>query len=684
MDTPATIQQAMESLAAGKLDNAETISRQILQAKPDQHEAFYVLAVVESKRAHPSAAVRLLQDALRLQPNESKYHAALGETLLAIGDLDQAAVSVFRALTLKRDSPELCGQLALVFARMAETGARPDAVQKLVEMITAVSTQLSRFDGEALEAYRSTLARADEWSHALRSIIAAWPANITPPLAARQPGRLGLAAQRQHEFLHLQAIDALMLRNQWDAASDELERALAGASGPTALHERLGTLHARRGEVEPARHHLNEVLRADPNNAAAGSRLLVMLNYDSHASPQKVYDAHREWAERHAAPLTRAARRQHANSPDAQRRLRIGYVSPDFKDHPIGSFTKSVLASHDSAGFDVTCFSDVASPDVFTTDLRKHAANWRNTRDLRDDALAEQIAAEGIDILVDLTGHTPDNRLLAFARRPAPVQITWLGYCNTTGMDAMDWIVGDDITDPPQATQPYAERVLRLSSGFSCYAPRFDAPAVNELPAKSRDVIVLGAFHKPIKLNDATLDLWASVLRALPNTHLLLWRDMMRGRAAERVRAAMEARGIPADRFTLRGDTSGEGSHLGMYHSVEISLDTLPWSGHTTACESLWMGVPFVTIRGDTHASRMAASALWHAGAGEFVADSTEQYIETVKRLVNDRAQMADLRRTLRSRMQNSRLTDGSAFTAAWESALREVWAQWCSAQDKK
>jgi predicted O-linked N-acetylglucosamine transferase (SPINDLY family) len=514
----------------------------------------------------------------------------------------------------------------------------------------------------------------------LGTILAAWPANITPPLSTRQQGRLSLGARRQHETLQLQAIDALMLRNEWDAATDELERALTGAPGAPAFHERLGTLHARAGDVELARHHLGEVLRQDPANAAVGSRLLVMMNYDPHASPQTVFEAHREWAERHAAALTRLAR-PHKNSPDPQRQLRIGYVSPDFKDHPIGSFLKRVLASHDRERFDVTCFSDVAAPDVFTADLRKHAAHWRATRGLRDDALAERIASEQIDILIDLTGHTPENRLLTFARRPAPVQITWLGYCNTTGMDAMDWIVGDDITDPPDATQPYAERVLRLPTGFSCYEPRFDAPQPNELPAKSSDSIVLGAFHKLIKLNDATLDLWANVLRSLPQAHLLFWRDMMRGRAADRVRAAMEKRGIAPDRYTLRGQNIAEGSHLLMYHSIDISLDALPWSGHTTACESIWMGVPFVTLRGNTHASRMAASALVHAGAGEFVADSSQQYVEIVNRLADDRARLANLRAALRPQMQNSRLLDGAAFTAAWESALSNAWMQWCSSK---
>jgi predicted O-linked N-acetylglucosamine transferase (SPINDLY family) len=262
--------------------------------------------------------------------------------------------------------------------------------------------------------------------------------------------------------------------------------------------------------------------------------------------------------------------------------------------------------------------------------------------------------------------------------RPAPVQVSHIGYCNTTGMRAVDYVVGDEITDPASSTQPYVERLLRLPNGFACWSPRPDAPEPNDLPAPANTFVTFAAFHTLPKLNERTLDLWSRVLLAVPRSRLLIWRNTLEGKVTERLLEAFVARGLPGDRIVMRADRPEGKTHLPMYHLADISLDSQPWSGHTTSCESMWMGVPFVTIRGNTHAGRMAASALTFAGASEFIAEDEDQFVSIASELAGNLGRLAELRRTLRARLAGSRLCDAVGFTRGWETALREAWGGWC------
>jgi predicted O-linked N-acetylglucosamine transferase (SPINDLY family) len=364
--------------------------------------------------------------------------------------------------------------------------------------------------------------------------------------------------------------------------------------------------------------------------------------------------------------------------------LRIGYVAADFRDHCQSLFTVPFFSHHDHAQFEIFCYASVERPDDLTRRLASYADVWRDVRELDDEGLAQQIRADGIDILVDLAMHMADGRPLLFARKPAPVQVAWLAYPGTTGIEAIDYRLTDPNLDPldpldpqdspdrlnpadPQHTQSasdshYSERSLRLPDSFWCYDPLTTEPAVNALPALSADSLTFGCLNNPCKLTDRTLTMWSAVLREVAQARLLLMTPA--GNARQNLARRMERQGIDMQRvgfvpFQPRAD------YLRTYHQIDLGLDTFPYNGHTTSLDSLWMGVPVVTRVGETAVGRGGLSQLVNLGLGELAADRTR---------------LAHLRQGLRSRMEQSPLTDGARFARNAEAAYRQMWQAWCAA----
>jgi predicted O-linked N-acetylglucosamine transferase (SPINDLY family) len=338
-----------------------------------------------------------------------------------------------------------------------------------------------------------------------------------------------------------------------------------------------------------------------------------------------------------------------------------------------------VLRCHDQEHFETFVYSDRAVPDQVTQRLRGIVGNWREAFCWSDAELAARIRSDEIDILVELSGHTAQNRLGAVALRPAPIQVSYLGYPSTTGLTSLDYRFTDAIADPPGEPVQYSEQLWRLSPGFCCYAASEDLPPVSPLPCATRSEITLGSLHHLAKLNGQVLDLWASVLKALPECRLLVFRNTLHGFAAERLTREMTQRGIESNRFELRHAMPTSGSHLSLYDEIDLTLDVLPWSGHTTSCESLWMGVPVVSLAGNRFAGRMVASVLTLAGFTQWIATDAEQYLEIVRQLVADRTKLAALRNGLRNRVAHSPLSDGATFTRSLENAYRGMWHKYCA-----
>ncbi|MBY0431854.1 MAG: hypothetical protein K2Q10_11695, partial [Rhodospirillales bacterium] len=386
---------------------------------------------------------------------------------------------------------------------------------------------------------------------------------------------------------------------------------------------------------------------------------------------------HRGWEERYGTAL-RAGRRPFANDRDPFRPLKVGFVSGDFGRHPVGYFTVSTFAALDRDVLELHCYSDRPhGGDDLTARIRAVVPHWRDTAALPDALLAERIRADGIDILFDLAGHTAGNRLPVFARKPAPVQVSWAGYVGTTGLAAMDYVLADRFHAPDDSG--FVERVLRMPDGYVCYTPPEEAPAIGPLPALTREHVTFGSFNAWAKVTAEVVALWSAILGDLPDSRLLLvgrWFNDARLRG--RVRDAFAVHGIAAERLDLRGQVP-HAELLAAYNEVDIALDPFPYSGGLTTCEALWMGVPVVTWPGRTFAGRHSLSHLSNVGLTESIAADLDSYRAIAGRLAGDLPHLAELRAGLRPRMAASPLCDAPRFAAAFAGVLRTAWAEWCA-----
>jgi predicted O-linked N-acetylglucosamine transferase (SPINDLY family) len=478
-------------------------------------------------------------------------------------------------------------------------------------------------------------------------------------------------ALRQAPRFHFAAANlaALLIdQGHLDAAIKTVETALTQDSTHAAGWINLGVALLEQGRHTEAERAFAEALAAAPDNADAADNALYLHHYMSN-DPAAVMKAHAAWGSRFAAPN---ARPQLQPEP----RLRIGYVSPDFRRHSVSFFFEPLLAHHDRKAVEIFCYASGGRSDAVTQRLQSLADHWRNIASLNDENAAGLIAEDRIDILVDLAGHTKGNRLGIFARRPAPVQVTALGYPGTTGLKEIDYRFCDAVTDPPGAEQNATEKLIRLPSGLHCYLPPADAPAVAELPFLKNGVVTFGSFNKLGKVSDATVALWASVLKAIPSARLYLKSRALTEAETRTITAArFAAHGIASGRLDLVGWVPDDAGHLAAYSRVDIALDTFPYSGTTTTCEALWMGVPVLTLAGATHASRVSASLLTTVNLDAWVTTSSEAFVVHAQSAARDIAALTRLRVDLRARMRGSALCDGAPYAAAVEAAYRKMLA---------
>ena len=355
-------------------------------------------------------------------------------------------------------------------------------------------------------------------------------------------------------------------------------------------------------------------------------------------------------------------------------------MSGHFWDHAVNFFTEPILASHDHQRFEVLCYSNQAKEDETTRRLQTYADHWRRIDTLEDDAVTELVRNDQIDILVDLAGHIAGNRLLVFARKPAPIQVTYIGYQNTTGMTAMDYRLTDDWADPPGTTDAfYTEKLVRLPRCFFCYQPSCDAPPVNCLPAIEKGVVTFGSFNNFAKVTPQVLSAWAAILNAVPGSRLVVLANAARS-LGEYLTRTFEGHGISGDRVTL-ADRRPRGAYLELIRQVDIALDPFPFNGHTTTCDALWQGVPVVTLAGRMYAARFGSSGHVNLGLRELIASTSDEYVEIAARLAGDVERLKELRAGLRDRMIASPLLDFVGFTRNLEAAYRRMWVDGCAAE---
>jgi tetratricopeptide (TPR) repeat protein len=557
-------------------------------------------------------------------------------------------------------------------------------------------------DVEALFLLGNCAARRQDWDIASDCFATACRLAPDKPVlwknlgyARQEQGDLIAAAESLRHALALDQRDPVLWCNlaslyvadyAFDQAATCYRRALGlGHEDPAELLNRLATLQVYLGETDKALEIFAEAIRLAPvreQQRLYTQNRLFTLHYPAGIAPDEIALAHRQWGRNF---FQQPDKYLFANIPDPRRRLKVGYVSPDFRMNAVCFFIQPVLVNHDAAQIEAFCYANVTKPDDITRRLQdEYQDHWRVITGLNDEQASHLIRQDGIDILVDLTGHGGDNRLSLFALKPAPVQMTWIGYPDTTGLTTIDYRITDAIADPPGMTERlHTEELLRLPGCFLCYNPGAEFPDPNSLPFKANGFITFGSMSNFSKITPQLLDIWSEVLLQTPGSRLILrYRGQERERIARDIGQHLEQKGVTADRLELLGHASSVVEQLTGYNRMDIALDTFPYNGTTTTCEALWMGVPVLSLAGQTHVARVGASLLTAVGLPALIAESAQEYVEKAVTLANNIDLLDALRSRLRGMVSASPLCDHLGFTRRLEETYRMAWTRWCDQQN--
>ncbi len=621
-----SVERALRYYSQGDSEQARAVCERVLKRRPNDAGAHDLLGVLALDAGRGDEAVRSLERAVELQPTKAAYLCNLGLAYAKTGAPERATEVLRKAVQLQPTMTEAAIHLGMV---LLDRGEVVEALRYLDDVAAAASRDPAIAEGLA---------------------------NVFSQLARAQ-----------------------LLQGKHADAAATVRRALALEPSVAAHHRLLSVALLGLGDLEGALGALERVLALAPGLADAHSSLIFHLPFSPTRDATLQLEETRRWSQRHAAPLV-TRRRPHPHDRSPERRLRVGYVSPDFRDHVQRLYMLPVLRQHDRSSFEIVAYSSAEVPDEWTRKISAHTDVWREVANLNDGELAALIRNDRVDVLVDLSMHMTDNRLRTFAERPAPVQLSWLAYPGTTGVDGIDYRLTDPFLDPPGdpsgGALPYSERSLWLPDTFWCYDPDSDEP-VRELPALANGHVTFGCLNNFLKVNPGVLDLWARVLTAVPSATLLMLApsEWARDLAGETLAKA----GVARERVAFVGMQT-RSDYLATYHRIDVCLDCVPYNGHTTSLDAFWMGVPVVTLVGPTIVGRAGLSQAKNLGLDELVATDAEQFVAIAAGLAGDLPRLAGLRQQLRGRLQRSPLMDSPRFTRALEAAFREAWRRHCAA----
>jgi predicted O-linked N-acetylglucosamine transferase (SPINDLY family) len=573
----------------------------------------------------------------------------LGNALAATGELPEAVAAFEKALALSPGNPNYLCNLGSALG------------------------ELGRLE-QAIVCFRQALAAWPHFAQAHYNLSVVLARQGKFPEAADGLAR-AIAIKPDYTEAHADLGNALTQQWKPDEAAAACLRAIELRPDFAQAHYHLGNARKAQGRLDEAIESYRTALSLRPYAPDIHSGLLLTLNYHEKSDPADLLKESRQWAAHYAEPL-RKFWRPHENDRSPDRPLRIGYMSADFRAHACAFFLLPLLRHHDHRQFRIFCYAQVANPDSVTAQFRVDRDEWRYTVGLSDEQLAAQIRADRIDILVDTMGHTDGNRLLALARKPAPVQASWLGYIGTTGMSAIDYRITDSHVDPPgEHEESFVEKPMQLADSLWCFDPMAAEPPVNALPAQGSGVITFGSLNSFFKNNKTVLSAWARILKLVGGSRLIL--PAPEGTSRQWAAELFSREGIEPDRVEFVGKQSRR-NYLRTYHRIDIGLDPFPWSGHTTSLESWWMGVPVVTLVGQTAVGRAGLSYAANLNLLELAAGDTDEYVQVAIRLAADLPRLAQLRSSLRERLRASPLMDGQRFARSMEAAYRRMWRTWC------
>lgn len=649
--TRSKIQKALALFQGGQIEAARVLFEQVCRTDPSDAESWGALGVIHGTLEDHEAAASCCQRAVTLRPDYAEAHNNLGIALAELGRLDEAIASHRRVLQI---DPNHAGAHYNLGNVLSARGQLDDAIACYREAL-----RLQPNDVDAWVNLGQTLHFAGSIGPAIDAFQGAL--HIDPNCAeAHNNFAVALAADDRLTEAEAMYRQAARLKPEYVSA-----------------WRNLGLLLLDQGRQSEAMAELRQAVQRGPDDTEAHSALLFALNYDPAEDSETVFAEHERWGRKLARlqPCTRMT----PGHIGPERRLKIGYVSPDFRTHSVAYFIEPVLARHNPANIETYCYAEVSHPDATTARLKPLAAHWRDTFGRTDDEMIDMIRGDGIDILVDLAGHTTHNRLPVFARKPAPMQVSYLGYPNTTGLATMDFRLTDIEADPRGQEAFHTEQLARLPHGFLCYTPPATAPAVSPLPAYAAGHVTFGSFNNLAKMTPEVTAVWSRILHAVPGARFIIKNKSIKDEPTRaRFLALFREAGIPAERVDLIAWVPETEGHLSLYHRIDIALDTFPYNGATTTCEALWMGVPIVTLAGNRHAARVGVSLLTRVGLTDLIAQTPEGYVDLSVRLASDLDSLATLRAHLREQMARSRLCDGTGFTRDLEAAYRELWKQYC------
>jgi len=486
---------------------------------------------------------------------------------------------------------------------------------------------------------------------------------------ARQLFERCLELEPNHGAAHANLGAVLETFGELDRALTHLDQSAKLGHDSPEVHTNRGSALRDQGFVEKALEAYRAALTLEPSFEVAQSNLLLCMNYASTLSASEVLEAHKSWGARFASEQPKPAPRY-----PSHQKIRIGYVSPDFRRHSCAYYLRGLFTHHDRSRFEVTAYANVTREDEVTEFFKAHSDHWRSITEFSDSHVREMIARDEIDILIDLAGHSAHNRLGLFREPIAPIQVTYLGYPNTTGLETMNYRIGDIITDPTDDQS--TEEIIRIPDCFLCYQPDEDIPPVAPPPHIARGLVTFGSFNLLAKLTDDVIDCWADILCATPQSRLFLKTKQFASEGARnRVLSLLTARGIDRERIELRSHVASLTEHLSLYGELDLALDPFPYNGTTTTCEALVMGVPVLSLHGDRHAARVGASLLNTVGLQSTIAKDRESYISRAIELANNPSQIDTLRDGLRARVLGSPLCDPIAHTKSFEASLESLLA---------
>lgn len=681
--------------AQGKLEAAQATYDRLLAIDPTIAEAHNNIGRLHQEAGRIEAALTSFRQAVALKPDHPEFRQALTNLLFLSGQMDEASMRA--VATIQPDDAETQARLGAVLLGSGQSEEAETCLRKALAIepthwpalanLANIQKNRGQID-EALETLRTALRQEPDQPELLTNYGLTLAAKNHPQILEQAVDFLRRAACLKPELPEVYCNMGLAQQGvgRLEEAIESYRQGLALRPGYPQVANNLATCLGNQGRLAEALDLLRQVKSEGQNSfPQSHSNLLFCINYDAKAERGLIWREHQEWGRTYGqvTPLPPAECRR-----DPDRRLRIGYVSPDLAQHPVGYFIAPVLTFFNRSEFEVICYSGRIIEDSLAQLLKSRVTQWRRTLAVSDEALAGQIRADGIDILVDLAGHTSGNRLPVFAYKPAPIQVSWLGYPNTTGLPAIDYRLVDGVTDPEDsdpnlAADTYStETLIRLPNGFHCLMPPHDWPKVGPLPAHANGYITFGSFNNLVKVTPPAIAAWAHVLHRVPGSCFKIKSHYLADPVNRgRIRGLFEAHGIDSRRVTVIPWCKNQIGHLESFRQVDIALDTFPYNGTATTCEALWMGVPVVTWAGLTHAGRVSASLLTTLGQTDLIGASVDAYIDIAVSLAQDLPRLDALHNGLRDRFRASPLHDGPGFTRTIETAYRNMWRRWCMAE---